>query len=232
MIIAYTGLPGSGKTYSLAADAICVSEKYGADIYANFALKGAHYFTDLTQVLSVERGIICVDEMNTLCPAHKWQSLPVEIQNLWTQSRKNDIDLWYTSQRFSKVVESIRSITNYVWEFDWLFGAPKLREPKKFKHKFHRASRFEPADMKRIRRKRLEKYVFFENKSVYGLYDTKFRINTPEYLAMVANCESDPEELPIFGNDLRLDSLDGLDNDVYAVRSGLESSTMPVVPPL
>jgi len=204
MIIAYTGLPGSGKTYSLAADCAGVQKKYGLPVYANFALAGAHFFTDLKQVLNVERGVIAIDEMNTLCPAHKWQSIPVEYQNLWTQSRKQDIDLWYTSQRFSKVVESIRSITNYVWEFDWVFGAPKPRQAKRYRDNFHVANRYEPADMDRVRRKRLERYYFKESKDIYDAYDTKFRIKTPDYLRFIGEKNDRPENLPMFADDLAL----------------------------
>jgi hypothetical protein len=216
MIIAYTGLPGSGKTYSLAADCAGVQKKYGLPIYANFALRGAHYFTDLKQVLNVERGIIAVDEMNTLCPAHKWQSIPVEYQNLWTQSRKQDIDLWYTSQRFSKVVESVRSITNYVWEFDWVFGAPKHRHDKKWRDYIHVAKKYEPADMERRRRKRLERYFFLERQKVYDLYDTRFRIKTPEYMRLIGDITENPENLPVFSDDLALTGdpvYEAVDND-------------------
>lgn len=205
MIIAYTGLPGSGKTYSLAADCIGTMKKYGTPVWANFALAGAHYFSDLKQVLEVERGIIAVDEMNSLCPSWKWQSVPPEYANLWTQSRHNDIDLLYTTQEFEKVVTGIRGITNYVWEFDWMFGSAKPREEKKWRHFFHVARRYRPCDVGRIRRSQLEKYWFMERVKVYKTYNTKFKVRTPDYLKSIEGIDLAPDNLPIFNEQLKLD---------------------------
>lgn len=211
MIIAYTGLPGAGKTYSLAKDCFFENKRRGRDIYANFALKGARYFNDIRQILNVEKGIIAIDEMNTLCPASKWQQLPVEYVNLWTQSRKNGIDLWFTTQNFRRVVASIRDVTNYVWRFNWVFS-PKLI------HKWHTAKLYEAYDAEREKEKAkpLKKYRFYENEGVYAIYDTKFRIKTPKHLTTLSIDEFDPYSLPIFNQDLTLENrliYDTLPND-------------------
>ena len=211
MIIAYCGKPGSGKTYSMARDC-AVAMNLGQDVWANFALNGARYFRDLQEIFNVEKGIIAIDELNTLMPANKWQSVKIEHLNLFTQSRKNDLDLLYTSQNFHRVVSNVRDITNYVWHFDWIIR-PKFRrgaEPtriQRFLHKWHKACMFEPADLDRIRAKPVEKYRFWEDKRVYKIYDTKFRIKTPEHLRGLASIEDlDPYSLPQFNGDLSLSS--------------------------
>lgn len=202
MIIAYTGLPGSGKTYSLAKDCHNEQIKRHRDIYANFALKGAHYFSDIRQILNVEQGIIAIDEMNTLCPASKWQQLPISYVNLWTQSRKNGIDLWFTTQNFRRVVSSIRDVTNYVWRFNWVFSP-------NFIHKWHTAKLYEAYDAEREREKArpLKKYRFYENKKIYSIYNTKFRIKPPEHLSINELSELDPNSLPVFDETLKLENI-------------------------
>jgi len=209
MIIAYTGKPGTGKTYSMARDC-AVAMNRGQDVWANFALNGARYFKNLEEIFNVEKGIIAIDELNTLMPANKWQSMKIEHLNLFTQSRKNDLDLLYTSQRFYRVVANVRDITNFVWLFDWVIK-PRFRrgaDPtimQKLFCKWHTAAMFEPGDLDRVRAKPIEKYRFWEDKRVYKLYDTKFRIKTPVHLrGLVDTDDIDPYSLPQFSDDLKL----------------------------
>lgn len=207
MIIAYTGLPGSGKTYSLARDCHNLSKRRNLPIYANFALRGAHYFNDISQILNVDRGLIAIDELNTLCPASKWQKLPISYVNLWTQSRKNSIDLLYTTQNFKKVVSSIRDVTNYVWLFGWFFGRPPENTEKiRWWHKIHKAKKYDgyDAERERLTAKPIQKYVFIEKKRVYDLYDTSFRVRPPDYLMEDFDTGSDPDKLPCFNDNLEL----------------------------
>lgn len=200
MIIGYCGLPGSGKTYTLAKDCAFAMRK-NKPVYANFALRGAKYFNDITQVLNVERGIIAIDELNTICPASKWQSLPIEYINLWTQSRKNSIDLLFTTQNFKRVVSSIRDVTNYVWLFGWVFSPT-------FISKWHTARKFDAFDVERerMRAKPIKKYRFYEKKKIYNLYDTSFRIKVPEHLRKDTEFDLtfEHERLPTFNDDLIL----------------------------
>lgn len=195
MIVAYCGLPGSGKTYTLARD--CALEmKRGRKVWANFALKGAHYFNDLRQVMNVRKGILAVDEMNTVCPASKRWQLPPEYLRLWTQSRHLGIDLWYTTQKFQRVDNTIRDVTNFCWVFTRTVG------------KLHRARMFDASDVEAERRKAkpVKKYWFYERKKIYGLYDTNYIIKPPKHLSTGDYEDMDPDELPKFGDDLKLDA--------------------------
>ena len=198
MIIALTGLPGSGKTYTLAEMCDFEIKKHKREVYANFALAGAHYFEKLEQVLNVQHGIIAVDELNTLCPASKWQSIPTTYINLWTQSRHNGVDLWYTTQNFRRVIGTIRDVTNFAWRFGWYF--PRLLP------KLHWGNKIEGIDAERETRraKILQKRVFYERAKVYKLYDTTFHIKTPDYLQEGWLDETDPANLPTFDNSLNL----------------------------
>jgi zona occludens toxin (predicted ATPase) len=191
----------------MARDCHNLSRRRSIPIFANFALKGAHYFNDISQILNVERGLIAIDELNTLCPASKWQQLPISYVNLWTQSRKNSIDLLYTTQNFKKVVSSIRDVTNYVWHFTWFFGRPPENTEKiRLWHKIHKAKKFDgwDAEKERITARPIQKYVFIEKKAVYKLYDTSFRVRPPAHLMEDFEVDLDPEELPYFDENLKL----------------------------
>jgi len=192
MIIGYCGLPGTGKTYSMAMDAIR-EMKRGRKVFANFPLKGAHYFTDLKQVLGVRKGIILADELNVLCPSRMWRSIPTEYMMLWTQSRKLGIDFWYSTQNFHRVDVSIRGITNYVWRFKRIIGP------------WHRGYLFDAVDVERERTGTVvRKKNFIIRKQNYSLYDTMTIIRPAEHLAQPGLEAPDPDELPIFGEDLNV----------------------------
>jgi len=210
MIVSYIGLPGSGKTYSMSRDcSIAISR--GIDVWANYALKGARFFNSIDEIRNVENGIVAIDELNTLLPAVKWQSAKIDHLNMFTQSRHLGLDLLYTTQNFYKVVSTVREITNQTWEFDWVIR-PKFRkgiEPNWYQKKllkWHTAKLFDPSQLMRSKAKPLEQYTFYENKEVYKIYNTKFRIKTPEHLRSKDDIENlDPYNLPQFGEDLELD---------------------------
>jgi Zonular occludens toxin (Zot). len=115
MVQGICGLPGSGKTYYLAKigrEAI----KKGREVYANFSLKGAKPYTDLRQLADVREGLILVDEINLLCPSRWWDRFPPNLAYFWSQTRKNQLDLWWSSQHIDRVDKIVREISNWVWE--------------------------------------------------------------------------------------------------------------------
>jgi len=221
MMIGYIGKPGSCKTYSMSL-ACSVAMARGQDVWANYALRGARYFRSLDELVNVERGIVAIDELNTLMPASKWQQTKVEHLNLFTQSRKMGLDMLYTSQSFYRVVSNVRDLTNQVWLFDWVIR-PKFRngaDPnfiQKRLLKWHTAKLYDPEKLDKARAKPLEKYRFYENKEVYKLYNTNFRIKTPEHLRSLDDIENlDPYTLPQFDDDLILDNPLSYEKSDYA----------------
>jgi len=121
MVEGFCGLPASGKTYFLAKkgqDAI----KKGLPVYANFKLEGAHYYRELKEVFSVRNGLILVDEINLLCPARFWNSFPPELAYFWSQTRKMQLDIYWTAQHPDRVDKIIKEISNWVWLIRNFYG--------------------------------------------------------------------------------------------------------------
>jgi zona occludens toxin (predicted ATPase) len=193
MIIGYCGLPGSGKTYALAMD-MEKEFKRKRQIFANFPLANSRYFNDFSQILNVRKGIIGADELQMLAPSG-FRSLPPSHIALWTQSRHMGIDFWYTVQSFARVDVSIRSVTNFVWEFKRVWG------------KLHKANLYDAIDIERDRRraKPLKTRWFYEKEKIYKIYDTSFIVKEASHLAeKFAHCDVSPDSLPVFDGSLKL----------------------------
>ena len=209
-IIAYVGNKGAGKTYLMSVDCNFAIE-HGVSVWANYALKGAHYFTDLDEILNVTNGIVAVDELNSLMPASRWQAAKIDHMNLFSQSRKGDLDLFYTSQSFTGVVNRVRDITDEIWLLDYMFRQKYRRKvqptwSQKLLQRFHVAKKFTPATLGRARHKPLEVYRFMESEKVYKIYNTKFRIKTARHLRGIDPIEDlDPNELPTFDENLQIE---------------------------
>jgi hypothetical protein len=210
MITAYVGKPGTGKTYQMSRD-LCAAMDRGIEVWANYALRGAHYFERMEEVANVNKGIVAVDELNTWMPASKWQSVPISQIATFTQSRHEDLDMFYSTQSFRKVVSDVRLITTEVWRMGWVV-TPKFKpddrykKPMPWRYRWHTADLYDADDIengyKRIKPKRHLR--FWENSKIYRLYNTKFRIRTPRHLLGedAAAEDFDPTTLPVFGDDL------------------------------
>jgi len=211
MIIAFTGLPGSGKTYLMTQRALNFQKRTGRDVFANYPIVNGHYFDRFDQIMSVTKGVICADELNALAHAHDWQSLDPKLLTLWTQSRKQGIDFWYTSQSFHMVNNQIRMITNYVWHCEHVFS------------RLHRATLYDAHDVERDRviKKIYGRKFFWINQKVYKKYNTFFRIMPKNYDFV----SSDPYSLPTFDNDLSLQD----PNETYNVQEDLNVKKQPPV---
>lgn len=115
MVEGFVGLPGSGKTYwisRLGLEAI----KKGRKVYSNFKLEGATYYKDLMDILDVSEGVILVDEINLVCPSRWWDRFPPKLAYWWSQTRKNQLDVYWTAQHQDRVDKIVKEITNYIWE--------------------------------------------------------------------------------------------------------------------
>ena len=186
MIIAYVGLPRSGKTYSIAKDAL--GQMQHRHVFANFHLVGAHGYRDLKEVLGVRKGLIIADEVNILCPAYLRHKLPMEYLSLWTQSGKKTVDMYYSTQSFEDVDVRIRRITNFVWDHKRLIG------------RLHVARLYKGRDFERGRKhKPLRTHYFYLTPKVWDLYDTFAVIEPAEHLGGLKGTFKDPMDLPLFG---------------------------------
>jgi hypothetical protein len=197
MIVAYTGLPGSGKTYLMTRDILDATKRRRREAWVNFPLVGAHYYDDFRLVMKVTKGIVAADELNALAHAHDWHKLDPRLLSLWSQSRKLGIDFWYTTQGFHMVNNQIRQLTNYVWKCRHMFGT------------LHVAHLYDACDVERDRQraKIYKTRHFLISKDTYSAYNTMFKIKP---LNMAAN-DFEPEQLPVFDGSLELPEMPQID---------------------
>ena len=158
MVEGFVGLPGSGKTYwltKLGLDAV----KKGRKVYANFKLEGAIYYKDLKDVQEIENGVILVDEINLSCPSRWWDRFPAYLAYFWSQTRKNQLDVYWTAQHQDRVDKIVREISNWIWKITNLpFG-------------FRIMCQYLPEQINKTKREKFGTKIFHISKSVYNKYN-------------------------------------------------------------
>jgi len=155
----FTGLPGSGKTYWLTKLGL-EAMKNGRPVWANFTLEGAIRFSDLKEVFGVRKGVVLVDEINLVCPSRWWNRFPPHLAYFWSQTRKFELDIYWTAQHVDRVDKIIREISNWVWTCSKLpFGFRVLRQ-------------YIPEHITKEKRKSFSTKFFHLNKKIYKNYNT------------------------------------------------------------
>jgi hypothetical protein len=166
MVEGFTGLPGSGKTYWLSKLGLDALAK-GLPVYANFHLEGANKFSDLKEVFFVRKGVILVDEINLVCPSRWWNKFPPQLAYFWSQTRKFQLDIYWSAQHIDRVDKIIREISNWVWTINRLpFG-------------FFIARMYIPEHITKEKRKHYTLKFFKLNSKVYTKYNTFELIELP-----------------------------------------------------
>jgi hypothetical protein len=163
MIEAFTGLPGQGKTYNMTRKAIPIMKR-GRKVYANYQLKGAVYFKELSELVGVKDALILVDEAGIYLPAQAWKHIPFEFIRQLRQHRHDGLDLWYTAQDMQDVATYLRRLTQFQHDFSriWKFYHCRTSNPRT-----------------------RERYGFdlgYISPKVYEYYDTTENIDFAEYL--------------------------------------------------
>lgn len=111
MIIAYTGMPGSGKSYALvkrAHDGL----KAGKMVFSNFPIKGCYKITldDLCNYAFPENSLVLIDEAGRWFSSREWKDLPPEVFDLFTMHRHMKTDLVIGVQSFARIDKSLREV--------------------------------------------------------------------------------------------------------------------------
>jgi hypothetical protein len=136
MITCYFGKLGQGKTYALAQHALRELER-GRIVYSNFyidwngapptrigkkiirpAIPKSNFrpFKSVEQFMEMENGLVALDEGWIYFDSYKMTSLPIDIRMKILQSRKDGLDIAYTSQRPEQVHVALRAMTNEYYE--------------------------------------------------------------------------------------------------------------------
>ncbi len=129
----FIGLPGAGKTYSLAVRGLKALEK-GRTVYSNFGLAGTiplevwdHENIGKTKdpgpsctcgtcFVSISDAVVLVDEINLWAPSRMWNALPIGLLHRWAQVRKYRTQILWSAQHEDRVDKVIREVTGWMWE--------------------------------------------------------------------------------------------------------------------
>lgn len=122
MIQAFTGFPGSGKTFActyMAHKAL----KAGDRVFTNYPIKGAYKITfdDLVQFAIPEGSTVIIDESGRWFNSRNWSKLPPEIFDLFTLHRHFKLDLIVAVQNFNRIDIALREVIELVW---WARNVP------------------------------------------------------------------------------------------------------------
>lgn len=142
-----TGKPGQGKTYMLAKRA---EEFYAAGrrIFSNFKLsvpdyvvgdiendhdladksKQVFYWGNLSQFNRMDNGVILMDEAQRYFNARQWAFLSSDIEIKLQQHRKERLDLWGTTQHYSRIDVSLRLLVEEYFVVQKIIGNWRRRD--------------------------------------------------------------------------------------------------------
>ncbi len=115
-VTGYVGMPGSGKTYSLAQVGLAAMRR-GEPVFCNagFDLAGAERFSSFDDFVSIERGIVVWDELPLYVNARKWSEFPDGLLYKLTQIRKDGVRLYYSAIHEQMIDVNVRRITFNFW---------------------------------------------------------------------------------------------------------------------
>jgi hypothetical protein len=174
MVEGFVGLPGAGKTYYLTKLGLKGLKK-NREVFANYKLKGAKYYTDLKEVIDIKKGIILVDEINLICPSRWWDRFPPKLAYWWSQTRKNELDVYWTAQHQDRVDKIVKEITNWIWEI------------RKLPFNFRLAKCFLPEQINKTRRENFGSIFFYISKNIYKNFNTYERIEVADSVNNFSN---------------------------------------------
>lgn len=170
MIIGYTGLAGSGKTYSMTQTALKLIKK-GEIVFSRHEIEGAYPLVDERELLRMQHCHVFFDEWHQDHSAKEWYFLDEVVKHIVTQSRKYSILIHWSAQHWLYMDAFIRRNTDYVWEHEALFRDPNTGASRFGLHYARKITGLQ-AELKYRRPDILAKRYFFIKKKVYNAYDS------------------------------------------------------------
>lgn len=199
MIEGFVGLIGAGKTMLAVRHAGELARRRGARLASNIKVEvpGVECIQlavgedglDLAQLRSLVndregdgRGlVVLVDEVGIIMPARFWQSFPVDLMFMLSQSRKLGVDLIYTAQDIEQVDSFLRRLTQWVYKVRAVPEASTERRERGKRPWLFLVSKWRPTTIdkpeKRVSRDRVR-----YRRSWEGWYDTDELVAPPERL--------------------------------------------------
>jgi len=148
MIVVFTGLPGSGKSYKLGRTCVDILyrnrkylQKHGTArvLWTNLKLAPQveqefagliQYWTDLKQLTPLRDADVVIDEVATYFDARLWETLSLEMRRWLAQHRKFGIEIYGTSQDFAQVDKAFRRLTSDLLYLTKLIGSRDISATK------------------------------------------------------------------------------------------------------
>lgn len=110
MLIAIFGKMGSGKTLIMSY----YGQKYfkkKVPIYSNYNLLNSIEVNNKKDLLNIENGVICLDELWVSADSRLWKD-NVFLTHWIMQTRKKNLIVFYTTQHFGQIDKRIRNATD------------------------------------------------------------------------------------------------------------------------
>lgn len=171
-VTAFTGMPGSGKSYGLIEVANRTMKRGEMPVYANagFTIQGVtRYIEDWEDFVSIQGPAVIVwDELPLFFAARKWQDFPDGFLYKLTQIRKDGLRLYYSTIDEHLVDINLRRCTFWWWKCRPVTARILMR--RLYPHDAYRAR-----DQKPFR----TEWVFVRP-AIADLYDTGGKIALPE----------------------------------------------------
>lgn len=118
-IVAFTGLPGAGKTGLMTNTAIEVCTQYGMQLRSNYSI-WSHPVTRIRRFsdLQTNSSMLCIDELQLVAGSRDFAKAANKTISEFVELdvRKPGNILFYTAQDFDMVDVNVRRLTSYVFD--------------------------------------------------------------------------------------------------------------------
>ncbi len=99
----------------MVRDAVEQVRKRRVQVFTNMVglrFPEAVYLGNVAELARVGFGLVLLDEASVCVASRYWQQVPRDVLAAFAQSRKNGLDLWFTSQHINRVDTVLREISN------------------------------------------------------------------------------------------------------------------------
>jgi hypothetical protein len=170
MIVAYTGLAGSGKTYHMTQVALNLIA-HNEIVFSRHEIEGAYPLVDERELLYMQHCHVFFDEWHQDHTAKDWYNLDEVVKHIVTQSRKYSIIIHWSAQHWLYMDSFIRRNTDFCWRHEALFRDPATGMSRFGLHRRTKVAGIE-MELKHARPEVLANQLFLVRPKIYKKYDS------------------------------------------------------------
>jgi len=170
MIVAYTGLSGSGKTYHMTQVALSLMQR-GEIVFSRHELEGAYPLVNEREMLRMNDCHVFFDEWHQDHSAKDWWNMDEVLKHMVTQSRKYRIIIHWSAQHWLYMDSFIRRNTDFCWEHKSMMRDPDTGNSRIGLSRAWKVAGIE-MELKRRQPEILAKKWIWIKKSVYANYNS------------------------------------------------------------